>query len=59
MVEASIDDYNDGMKACAEASKIWMQVSIRRMGSILRRSMRMFKKFVCFKLMGSRIEEEF
>lgn len=26
MVEASFQDYEEGMRACAEAAKIWMQV---------------------------------
>ncbi|KAH0453473.1 hypothetical protein IEQ34_017797 [Dendrobium chrysotoxum] len=28
VVEASIDDYEEGMKACFDASKIWMQVYV-------------------------------
>lgn len=28
VVEASLEDYEEGMKACSEASKIWMEVSL-------------------------------
>lgn len=28
VVEASMKDYEDGMRACYEASKTWMQVSV-------------------------------
>lgn len=26
VVEASIEDYEEGMKACSEAAKLWIQV---------------------------------
>lgn len=28
VVEASLEDYEEGTKACSEASKIWMEVSL-------------------------------
>ncbi|XP_078444258.1 aldehyde dehydrogenase 7B4 [Wolffia australiana] len=36
VVEASIQDYEDGLNACAEASKIWMQVPAPKRGEIVR-----------------------
>jgi hypothetical protein len=27
-VEGSIEDYEEGMRACSEAAKIWMQASL-------------------------------
>ncbi|KAK6264290.1 hypothetical protein SCA6_019724 [Theobroma cacao] len=34
--EASIQDYEDGMRACNEAAKIWMQVPAPKRGDIVR-----------------------
>lgn len=34
VVEASIEDYEEGMQACAEATKIWMQVGNLELSSI-------------------------
>ncbi|XP_068663687.1 aldehyde dehydrogenase family 7 member A1 [Aristolochia californica] len=36
VVEASIEDYEDGMRACNEAAKIWMQVPAPKRGEIVR-----------------------
>ncbi|CAA7401233.1 unnamed protein product [Spirodela intermedia] len=36
VVEASIQDYEDGMQACTEAAKIWMQVPAPKRGEIVR-----------------------
>ncbi|XP_044496301.1 aldehyde dehydrogenase family 7 member B4-like isoform X2 [Mangifera indica] len=36
VTEASIDDYEEGMKACSEAAKIWMTVTAPKRGEIVR-----------------------
>ncbi|KAI0495958.1 hypothetical protein KFK09_022265 [Dendrobium nobile] len=36
VVEASVDDYEEGMKACFDASKIWMQLPAPKRGDIVR-----------------------
>ncbi|XP_073010362.1 aldehyde dehydrogenase family 7 member A1 [Typha latifolia] len=36
VAEASIQDYEEGMQACVEASKIWMQVPAPKRGEIVR-----------------------
>ncbi|XP_065866936.1 aldehyde dehydrogenase family 7 member B4 [Euphorbia lathyris] len=36
VVEGSIEDYEEGMKACSEAAKIWMQVPAPKRGDIVR-----------------------
>ncbi|KAL6010607.1 Aldehyde dehydrogenase 7 member B4 [Asimina triloba] len=36
VVEASIQDYEDGLNACSEAAKIWMQVPAPKRGEIVR-----------------------
>lgn len=36
VVEASMQDYEDGMRACYDASKIWMQVPAPKRGEIVR-----------------------
>ncbi|KAI4381828.1 hypothetical protein MLD38_007865 [Melastoma candidum] len=36
VVEGSIEDYEEGMQACAEAAKIWMQVPAPKRGEIVR-----------------------
>ncbi|XP_010542386.1 PREDICTED: aldehyde dehydrogenase family 7 member B4 [Tarenaya hassleriana] len=36
VVEASIEDYEEGLKACAEAGKTWMQVPAPKRGEIVR-----------------------
>ncbi|XXG81654.1 hypothetical protein AAC387_Pa09g2235 [Persea americana] len=36
VVEASIEDYEDGLQACAEAAKIWMQIPAPKRGDIVR-----------------------
>ncbi|KAG0483003.1 hypothetical protein HPP92_011087 [Vanilla planifolia] len=36
VVEASIEDYEDGMKACVDASKLWMQLPAPKRGEIVR-----------------------
>ncbi|XP_043719410.1 aldehyde dehydrogenase family 7 member A1 [Telopea speciosissima] len=36
VVEASIQDYEEGMQACSEAAKIWMQVPAPKRGDIVR-----------------------
>ncbi|KAG9458108.1 hypothetical protein H6P81_002616 [Aristolochia fimbriata] len=36
VVEASIEDYKDGMEACTEAAKIWMQVPAPKRGEVVR-----------------------
>ncbi|KAK1288461.1 hypothetical protein QJS10_CPB19g01913 [Acorus calamus] len=36
VIEASIQDYDDGMRACAAAAKIWMQVPAPKRGEIVR-----------------------
>ncbi|KAF3324151.1 aldehyde dehydrogenase family 7 member A1 [Carex littledalei] len=36
VVEASIEDYEEGMQACAEATKIWMQIPAPKRGEIVR-----------------------
>ncbi|XP_047342346.1 aldehyde dehydrogenase family 7 member B4 [Impatiens glandulifera] len=36
VIEASPQDYEEGMKACSEASKIWMQVPAPKRGEIVR-----------------------
>lgn len=35
-VEASIEDYEDGLRACSEAAKIWMQIPAPKRGEIVR-----------------------
>ncbi|XVF34314.1 hypothetical protein REPUB_Repub18cG0049100 [Reevesia pubescens] len=34
--DASIQDYEEGMQACSEAAKIWMQVPAPKRGDIVR-----------------------
>lgn len=36
VVEGSLEDYEEGMRACAEAAKIWMQVPAPKRGDIVR-----------------------
>ncbi|KAL7140398.1 hypothetical protein ABFS83_09G118100 [Erythranthe nasuta] len=36
VVEASIQDYEEGMQACAQAAKIWMQIPAPKRGEIVR-----------------------
>ncbi|KAJ3705845.1 hypothetical protein LUZ61_009550 [Rhynchospora tenuis] len=36
VVEASLEDYEEGMKACAEATRIWMQIPAPKRGEIVR-----------------------
>jgi aldehyde dehydrogenase family 7 protein A1 len=36
VVEASLEDYEQGLKACEEAAKIWMQVTAPKRGDIVR-----------------------
>ncbi|XP_058108632.1 aldehyde dehydrogenase family 7 member B4 [Magnolia sinica] len=36
VVEASIQDYEDGLQACNEAAKIWMQIPAPKRGEIVR-----------------------
>ncbi|KAG8380171.1 hypothetical protein BUALT_Bualt07G0165800 [Buddleja alternifolia] len=36
VVEASIEDYEQGMQACAQAAKLWMQVPAPKRGEIVR-----------------------
>ncbi|KAJ8441128.1 hypothetical protein Cgig2_006957 [Carnegiea gigantea] len=36
VVEGSMEDYEEGMKACAEASKMWMQMPAPKRGEIVR-----------------------
>lgn len=36
VVEASIEEYEEGMKACVDASKIWIQVPAPKRGDIVR-----------------------
>ncbi|KAK4837344.1 hypothetical protein QYF36_004719 [Acer negundo] len=36
VVEGSIEDYEEGMKACSEAAQIWMQVPAPKRGEIVR-----------------------
>ncbi|XP_021903060.1 aldehyde dehydrogenase family 7 member B4, partial [Carica papaya] len=36
VVEASIEDYEEGMKACSEAAKLWIQVPAPKRGDIVR-----------------------
>ncbi|CAL9109283.1 unnamed protein product [Musa acuminata var. zebrina] len=36
VMEASIQDYEEGLRACAEAAKIWMQVPAPKRGEIVR-----------------------
>ncbi|KAH6779195.1 aldehyde dehydrogenase 7B4, partial [Perilla frutescens var. hirtella] len=36
VAEASIQDYEEGMQACANATKIWMQISSPKRGEIVR-----------------------
>ncbi|CAA3002666.1 aldehyde dehydrogenase family 7 member B4 [Olea europaea subsp. europaea] len=36
VVEASFQDYEEGMRACAEAAKIWMQIPAPKRGEIVR-----------------------
>ncbi|KAJ6696114.1 ALPHA-AMINOADIPIC SEMIALDEHYDE DEHYDROGENASE [Salix koriyanagi] len=36
VVEGSIEDYEEGMRACSEAAKIWMQVPAPKRGEIVR-----------------------
>ncbi|KAJ4953788.1 hypothetical protein NE237_030620 [Protea cynaroides] len=36
VVEASIQDYDEGMQACSEAAKIWMQIPAPKRGDIVR-----------------------
>eukprot|EP00262_Sarcandra_glabra_P005543 TRINITY_DN1723_c0_g1_i1.p1 TRINITY_DN1723_c0_g1~~TRINITY_DN1723_c0_g1_i1.p1 ORF type:complete len:509 (-),score=85.18 TRINITY_DN1723_c0_g1_i1:273-1799(-) len=36
VVEASIQDYEDGLQACSEAAKIWMQIPAPKRGEIVR-----------------------
>uniref|UniRef100_A0A7C9DAL6 aldehyde dehydrogenase (NAD(+)) n=1 Tax=Opuntia streptacantha TaxID=393608 RepID=A0A7C9DAL6_OPUST len=36
VVEGSLEDYEEGMKACAEASKMWMQMPAPKRGEIVR-----------------------
>uniref|UniRef100_A0A2K2BYX9 aldehyde dehydrogenase (NAD(+)) n=1 Tax=Populus trichocarpa TaxID=3694 RepID=A0A2K2BYX9_POPTR len=36
VVEGSVEDYEEGMRACSEAAKIWMQVPSPKRGEIVR-----------------------
>ncbi|KAI5665388.1 hypothetical protein M9H77_15241 [Catharanthus roseus] len=36
VVEASVEDYEEGMQACFEAAKIWMQIPAPKRGEIVR-----------------------
>ncbi|XP_021716541.1 aldehyde dehydrogenase family 7 member B4 [Chenopodium quinoa] len=36
VVEGSLEDYEEGLKACAEASKMWMQMPAPKRGEIVR-----------------------
>ncbi|KAL9275631.1 Aldehyde dehydrogenase family 7 member B4-like protein [Drosera capensis] len=36
VVEGSLEDYEEGMRACAEAAKIWMQVPAPKRGDVVR-----------------------
>lgn len=36
VVEGSLEDYEEGLKACAEASKMWMQMPAPKRGDIVR-----------------------
>ncbi|KAH9665254.1 Aldedh domain-containing protein [Citrus sinensis] len=36
VVEASLEDYEEGMKACSEASKIWMELPAPKRGEVVR-----------------------
>ncbi|KAG6501080.1 hypothetical protein ZIOFF_040948 [Zingiber officinale] len=36
VIEASIDDYEEGLRACADAAKIWMQIPAPKRGEIVR-----------------------
>ncbi|XP_042398165.1 aldehyde dehydrogenase family 7 member A1-like [Zingiber officinale] len=36
VIEASIEDYEEGLRACADAAKIWMQIPAPKRGEIVR-----------------------
>ncbi|XP_019190386.1 PREDICTED: aldehyde dehydrogenase family 7 member B4-like [Ipomoea nil] len=36
VVEASIEDYEEGMQACNEVAKLWMQIPAPKRGDIVR-----------------------
>ncbi|CAA6664636.1 unnamed protein product [Spirodela intermedia] len=52
VVEASIQDYEDGMQACTEAAKIWMQRGeiVRQIGDALRTKLQQLGRLVSLEM---------
>ncbi|KAL8138612.1 hypothetical protein V2J09_004613 [Rumex salicifolius] len=57
IVEGSIEDYEEGMRSCAEAAKVWMQVPapkrgdiVRQIGDALRNKLQHFGRLVSLEM---------
>ncbi|CAH9099131.1 unnamed protein product [Cuscuta epithymum] len=57
VVEASIEDYEEGMQACYEAAKLWMQIPapkrgdiVRQIGDALRQKLQHFGRLVSLEV---------